>query len=330
MKIGFSRSLSRAIRSQKKIVRLVEAVLQPPRRRRTRKAPQRLETIVGFGSNPGRLVMKFFAPPKLPERPPVVVVLHGCGQTPESLDAASGFSRLAREKGFVVVYPEQSKSNNPHGCFNWFRPSSVARDRGELLSVRQMIEHAGKRYGVDRKRVFVVGLSAGGAMTAVLVATYPDLFAGAAIVAGMPVGAAREAMSALRAMRAGAPTPAEGWGSRIVGISPERRSWPSISIWHGTADSVVNPKNANASVDQWLEAMNINRESSHIQKKAWGELHSWRTAHGSSVTFYSVADLAHGLPVKKRASDRSNPKDPFVLASDVSAPLELMRLWGLS
>ena len=274
--------------------------------------------------------MKSFVPTTLPKNPPLVVVLHGRGQTPESLDAATGFSRLARARGFVLLYPEQVKSNNSQRCFNWFRPSAVARDRGELLSVKQMIEHASKLTSVDRNRVFIVGLSAGGAMTAVLAAAYPDLFAGAAIVAGMPVGAVRDAMSALRAMKSGVPTPAEGWGSRINEISPGRRSWPPISIWQGTADRVVNPTNADASIDQWLEAMSIDRNSGRVQKKTWGELHSWQAGQGSLVSFYRIAGMGHGLPVKTRGGVAPSPRDPFVRPTGVSAPLELMRSWGLS
>lgn len=330
MKFGLSRSLSRAIRSQKKVAKLVVAALRPAISRRPRRSPPRLATTVGFGSNPGRLVMKSFLPAKLPKSPALVVVLHGCGQTPESLDAAAGFSRLARTRGFVVLYPEQVNSNNPQACFNWFRPSAVARDRGELLSIKKMIEHACTLHSVDRKRVYIVGLSAGGAVAAVLAATYPELFAGAAIVAGMPVGAVRDAMSALRAMKSGAPVPADGWGSRIKEISPVRSAWPSISIWQGIADRIVNPTNADAIVDQWLEAMSIDRNSRQVQKKSWGELHSWQAGRSTAVSFYRIAGMAHGLPVKNRGGGVSNRKDPFVLSADVSAPLELMRSWGLS
>jgi poly(hydroxyalkanoate) depolymerase family esterase len=328
LRFGISKTLARALREQRKVVKLLEAALRPPRRTRSRKVPPGLETTAAFNTNPGRLVMKTFAPAKLPKKPPLVVVLHGCGQSPESLDAAAGFSKLAKERGFVLVYPEQTRSNNSQRCFNWFRPSAVARDRGEVLSIKQMVEHACKRYRVDRQRIYLVGLSAGGAMTAALVANFPELFAGAAIMAGMPVGAARDVMSAVRAMKSGAPTPAAGWGSRIADISPARRSWPPISIWHGTADRVVNPTNAAASVDQWLEATGLDRGSGRIQKRPWGELHSWKGADGAELAFYSIAGLGHGLPVKVRGDLRS--KDPFVLPADISAPAELMRAWGLS
>jgi polyhydroxybutyrate depolymerase len=273
--------------------------------------------------------MKSFVPAKLPKNPALVLVLHGCNQTPESLDAASGFSRLAKERGFVLLFPEQTKSNNAQGCFHWFRPSAVARDRGEVLSIKQMIEQACNRHRIDRKRIYIVGLSAGGAMTAALVANYPSLFAGAAIVAGMPFGGVRDAMSALRAMKSGALTPSAGWGSRVVEVSPGRQAWPPISIWHGTADRVVNPTNADASIDQWLEARGLDRNSGLVEKKAWGELRSWRTAGQAQVASYSITDMGHGLPVKVR-SGASRSKDPFVLAAEISAPVELMRSWGLS
>jgi len=328
MTFSFAKSLSTAIRSQKKVARILEAVLQPPARKRRRSVSPRLVTTVGFGTNPGRLVMKSFLPANLPKKPALVVVLHGCGQTPESLDAASGFSRLARDRGFVILYPEQTRSNNSQLCFNWFRPSAIARDRGELLSIKQMIEYASSRHKINANRVFIVGLSAGGAMTAVLLATYPNLFARAAIVGGMPVGAVRDAMSALRAMKSGAAAPTEGWGRRITTISPKPRLWPPITIWHGTADRVVNPANADTSIDQWLGAMNIDRRSGDVQTKTWGHLHSWKAANGSAVSFYSIAGMAHGLPIKSRGGAQ-RIKDPFVLATNISAPLELMRLWGL-
>jgi len=176
-------------------------------------------------------VTKSFASPGLPPKSPLVVVLHGCRQTPENFDAASGFTRLAKARGFAVLFPEQTVNNNPQDCFNWFRPSAVAYDRGELLSIRQMIEHSCKRHRIDRSRIFVVGLSAGGAMAAALVANYDEMFAGAAFVARMPVESAHNAMSALRAMNSGATTPPSGWGGRVIDLAPRRRAYPPISIW---------------------------------------------------------------------------------------------------
>ncbi|WP_018897801.1 PHB depolymerase family esterase [Rhizobium sp. 2MFCol3.1] len=289
-----------------------------------------LQAIPAFGSNPGRLVMKSYVPANLPNQPALVVVLHGCRQTAESLNAASGFSKLAKDRGFVLLYPEQTRSNNLQRCFNWFRPSEVARDRGELLFIRQMIDHALKHHRAYRARVYIVGLSAGGAMTGALVANYPDMFAGAAIVAGMPVGAVRDAISALRAMKSGAPAPAAGWGARIAEVSPGRRAWPPISIWQGTADRTVTPANALCCVDQWVEASGLERSAGRVDKKPWGALSTWSAGSGAQVSLYSIDRMGHGLPVKESRSAGSRSKDPFVLGAGISAPAELMRLWRLS
>jgi poly(hydroxyalkanoate) depolymerase family esterase len=289
-----------------------------------------LEETTAFGSNPGRLVMKSYVPARLQKDPALVVMLHGCRQTPESLDAASGFSKLAKERGFVLLYPQQRKANNAQGCFNWFRPSAVARDRGELLSIKQMIEHARKRHRIDRTRIFIGGLSAGGAMTAALVAVYPDLFAGAAIFAGMPYGSARDAMSALRAMKSGVVEPAGGWGRSVTALSSNAKSWPAVTIWHGTYDRTVHPINAVASVRQWLEVHGIGGASGRLQEKPWGRLQSWKVGGTVQVAYYSVNDLGHGVPVKSGAASKLNrANDPFVRPSGISAPMELMRLWGL-
>ncbi|MDM9646544.1 PHB depolymerase family esterase [Rhizobium sp. S163] len=329
MKVGSTRSLKRLLKTQRKAVRLLEKTWGPAR---TPSKPERptLQTTPAFGSNPGRLLMKSFVPTNLPSKPAVVVVLHGCRQTPESMDAASGFSKLAKDRGFILLYPEQTHSNNLQKCFNWFRPSEVARDRGELLSIKQMVEHAVKRHRADRARVYVVGLSAGGAMTGALIANYPDTFAGAAIVAGMPVGAVRDAMSALRAMKSGASPPADGWGARINDIFPDRRTWPPISIWQGTSDRTVNPGNALACVAQWTEANGLDREPQRVEKTSWGALSRWNIGSGARVLLYSVDGMGHGLPVKKSRSALSRTSDPFVLEAGISAPSELMRLWRLA
>jgi polyhydroxybutyrate depolymerase len=327
-----SKSLSKALGTQRKLSKLFETKVRPPHRKpaRTSKLKLNLETTSKFGSNPGSLLMRSFVPPRLLPKSPLVVVLHGCRQTPESFDAAAGFTRLAKARGFVTLFPEQKKSNNPLGCFNWFRPSAVAHDRGELLSIRQMVEHACKRHPIDRSRIFIVGLSAGGAMAAALVANYPEVFAGAAFVAGMPVGSARDAMSALQAMNRGATTPSSGWGSRVTELSAPKRTYPAISIWQGTSDSVVNPKNAEAMLEQWLEASGIDRLSQRTEKKPWGQRRTWMAAGSIRLAFYSIDGMGHGLPVKAVAGKRAaRAGDQYVLQSGISAPVELMRLWGI-
>src|ERR671916_1041135 len=152
--------------------------------------PSRLREVTGFGSNPGQLRMLTYIPDNLPASSPLVVVLHGCTQTAAGYDHGAGWSTLADRYGFAVLFPEQQRGNNPKLCFNWFQGEDIQRDGGEPLSIRQMVERMVRDHGIDRSHVFVTGLSAGGAMTAVMLATYPELFAGGAIVAGVPYGCA--------------------------------------------------------------------------------------------------------------------------------------------
>jgi len=334
MTFKLPRSFSRLLKTQKAYRKLLAKALRAPTRTASRKprspvaAKPKLREVTGFGSNPGSLTMKLFVPSNLPARAPLVVVLHGCRQTPESLDTGAGFSKFATQRGFVLLYPQQNETNNAQRCFNWFRPSAVARDRGELMSVRQMIEHTCRHHRVDRSRIYVTGLSAGGAMTSALVATYPDLFAGAAIFAGMPFGAARDAITAMRAMRSGIKREPREWGDLVRNVSPNTKEWPPISVWHGTADSVVNPLNGRALVTQWLEAADLDEASGRTKHASWGTLEEWKRGDRLQLAFYSVHGLGHGLP-RRFSNQKERAADAYVLTSDMSAPLELMRAWGL-
>src|SRR5689334_21527755 len=126
------------------------------------KARTRLKEVFGFGSNPGNLRMFSYLPANLADNPALVVVWHGCTQTAADYDLGAGWSTIADRYGFALLFPEQQRSNNPNGCFNWFLLEHSRRNQGELLSIRQMIEKSVTDYNVDRRRVFVTGLSAGG------------------------------------------------------------------------------------------------------------------------------------------------------------------------
>ncbi len=117
-------------------------------------------------------------------------MLHGCTQSAAGYDYHAGWSQQADHAGFALLYPEQHHGNNPNLCFNWFRPGDTRRDAGEPLSIRQMMEAMVVAHGLDRDRIFVTGLSAGGAMASVMLATYPEVFAGGAVIAGPAYGCA--------------------------------------------------------------------------------------------------------------------------------------------
>jgi poly(hydroxyalkanoate) depolymerase family esterase len=336
MALKFPFSLKRAVQTQKRVSRLVAKVIgqswPSPKTARVKKKPvqPRLVERNGFGSNPGRLAMKIHVPPKLPRNAPLVVMLPGCLQTPESFDAGSGFSKMADRRGFALLYPQQSRSNNANLCFNWFRPSAVARDRGELMSIRQMIETAISDHHLDRSRVYIAGLSAGGAMTCALAATHPAVFAGVAIFAGLPFGAARDVASALSVMKSGARKLPKEWGDFVRSISPGVSAWPPIAVWQGIADRTVHPANADAILSQWLNVTGLEFSPSTSRATFWGRVRRWRTGDRDQIIFYQLESFGHGLPVRGRDRAAPNPdRDRFILPAGISAPHELIKVWGL-
>ena len=142
--------------------------------------------VTGFGTNPGALRMFRYVPDGLPAGAPLVVAMHGCTQTASAYDDEPGWTALADRWKFAVVLPEQQTANNSSRCFNWFEPGDIARGQGEALSIKQMVDKTRADLGTDPARTFVTGLSAGGAMTSVMLATYPEVFAGGAVMAGIP------------------------------------------------------------------------------------------------------------------------------------------------
>ena len=316
---------------QKKILKAIPSLplvapARPVRPRKPRAVRARLQEVTGFGTNPGHLRMLEYVPPKAGKGAPLVVVLHGCLQSADDFDKGSGWSALARDSGFVLLYPEQRKSNNPNLCFNWFRPSAVARDRGELMSVRQMIDNACERHHVDKKRIYVQGLSAGGAMASALLATYPELFAAGQIVAGLPFGAARDAMSALSVMNSAANRSAREWGDLVRAVTPEVKKKPVISIWHGTADRVVSVANARATLAQWLDVYGLDEADGKAVTIKGQEAWVWHDAAGKPLIEFCLIDgLGHGLPIMSKRSATAKAGMPYMLEGAISAPTHMSR-----
>jgi len=222
-----------------------EGLLAAARKRAARarvahgRRPTRLRELTGFGSNPGNLRMFAHAPTHLPPNAPLVIALHGCTQTSDEYDHGTGWSALADSLSFAVVYPQQQPANNPKNCFSWFLPSDIARGHGEAVSIREMVDHAIATFAADRRKVFVTGLSAGGAMASVMLATYPEVFAGGAIIAGLPYGCASNVQQAFEAMFREQGHATQALGDRVRTASTHPGPWPKISVWHGTSDPIV-------------------------------------------------------------------------------------------
>jgi poly(hydroxyalkanoate) depolymerase family esterase len=167
---------------------------------------------------------------------PLVVMLHGCRQSPADFAAGTRMNELALAQGIVVLYPGQVHSANQLGCWNWFQETDQQRDRGEPSLIAGMTRHVMATQHIDPARVYIAGLSAGGAMAAVMAATYPDLYAAVGIHSGLPHAVARNLATALRAMRHGPP-------AHRVRPRTARDALLPLIVFHGDEDSTVHPDN---------------------------------------------------------------------------------------
>jgi feruloyl esterase len=294
--------------------------------------PSRLTEIVGFGSNPGNLRMLTYVPEAVSSSPALVVVLHGCTQTAAGYDHGSGWSSLADRYGFVVLYAEQQEANNPNRCFNWFQAGDIERDKGEAHSIRQMMEHAIRQHDVDRARVFVTGLSAGGAMTATMLATYPDVFAAGAIIAGLPYHCATSVPGAFECMFQGQTRSAQEWGGLVRNASSHQGPWPKVSVWHGSADTTVKPMNAGEIIKQWTDVHGLKPNPSFSETVDGYPRRVWTNASGDDVIEeYVITGMAHGTPLAVGSDENSyGAAGPFLLDVGISSSYRIAKFWGLT
>ncbi|OYT99132.1 MAG: poly(3-hydroxyalkanoate) depolymerase [Burkholderiales bacterium PBB1] len=181
---------------------------------------------------------------------PLVVMLHGCTQNPADFALGTGMSALGREQGFAVLYPAQAQDANPQRCWNWFQPDHQLRGQGEAAVLAGMTRAVVAQHGLDARRVYVAGLSAGGAMAANLGQAYPDIYAAVGIHSGLASGAANDLMSALSAMKNGPRTPTSApvtshpgaADNGMIGKASQQLPRPTI-VFHGDGDGIVHPGN---------------------------------------------------------------------------------------
>lgn len=289
---------------------------------------ERLSVLSEFGENLGGLASRFYLPDDYSPGRPLVVVLHGCTQSADAYDHHSGWSQLADQEGFALLYPEQQRLNNPNLCFNWFRPGDASRDRGEALSIRNMIGAMVARHGIDRSRIFITGLSAGGAMAAVMLATYPEVFAGGAIIAGLPHGVAATVPEAFDRMRGhGGPNEVE-LRAILRRASPHSGPWPTISIWHGTADQTVVPSNAEDTALQWQSVHGVSGSPTLVNRTGNHATRTWTNAAGEPVIEINlISGMGHGTPLRR--GDVGTP-GPFMLDVGIPSTRAIAGFWGIA
>lgn len=295
----------------------------------------RLTPLGEFGPNPGALAARIHVPEGLAAGAALVVVLHGCTQNAAGYDRGSGWSKLADRHGFAVLFPEQRRANNGNLCFNWYQPADARRGKGEAASIARMIGHMQGKYGLDPERTFINGLSAGGAMTAVMLAAYPELFAGGAIIAGLPFASANSLPEALERMRG------QGGPGRSVLAERARAATlhkgpppPPLSVWHGTRDTIVDPANATAIVDLWRDLHGLGPGAGDSERVGGHRRTMWRDRGGRTVVErFDIEGMGHGTPLDTRAvgdGGACGTAGPHMLDVGICSTRMMAESWGLT
>ncbi len=308
-----------------------------------------LTPVPNFGSNPGGVIMYKYVPENVPANAPLVVSLHGCLQTAATY-ANVGWKALADKWKFYVVLPEQNISNNSKRCWNWFQSNDITRGQGEIKSIIEMIAKMKSDHSIDARRVYIEGLSAGGWMVSVMLASYPDVFAGGAINAGGPAFCAMTEkyswdffgwwnlwdglQKAKKCMDGIDKSPSE-WGDlvRNKGYREFSGSWPMVSIWQGSADSVVDAINQQELVEQWTNVHGIDATAdSHGTLEPDAKLIHKEYQNGEGkilVETYFISGMKHGAPIKVDAERRCGEESDYILNAGVCGVRHIGQFWGL-
>jgi len=258
--------------------------------------------------------------PSVARRPaaeaPLVVALHGCTQTASDFAAGTRFDSVAERAGAFVVYPEQSVRANPNRCWNWFLTDHQQRDAGEPAQIISLVRDLIARHPIDRSRVFVTGLSAGGALAAILAEQAPDVFAAVGIVAGVALHASHDVPSAFAAMRgnvAATDLATSANGLVRAGSDYER---VRIAIWAGGRDRVVVPLNAVVLTEQFRDLLGVEDRLGETESRGDAEIARFRDSHGRvRIERWEIPAMGHAwsggsfrgshtLPSGPRASDQ--------------------------
>lgn len=250
--------------------------------------------VTGFGSNPGALKMYATVPARPSARPGLVVALHGCTQTASEYQKA-GWDTFAARYGFYVLYPEVQGGVR---CFGWYDANATRRGAGEAASIAQAVLFLKSRYAIVEDRVFVTGLSAGGGMTAALLAAYPDVFSAGATIAGLPASCATS-IGGSGSCQSGPDKTPQQWADLVRAAAPSGTSrWPRVAIWNGDADYTVNVKNLTELMEQWTQINAIDQTADATSTVGRATRREYRDASGRTIVeTWTVSGMGHGTPV---------------------------------
>lgn len=272
-------------------------------------APRKESQFVerAYSNAAGMRGYKLFIPPAHNgERLPLVIMLHGCTQSPDDFAAGTRMNEIAAAERFFVAYPAQDQRANSAKCWNWFNAGDQRRDQGEPSIIAGLTREIIREFNIDPKRVYVCGLSAGGAAAAVLGMTYPDLYAAVGIHSGLACGAAKDTLSAFAAMRQGA-------AGAIAAANSIAHKPRSAIVFHGDADKTVNPLNGEAIVAQFQGATPL--AASTTQGQSTDGTRFTRTSHtaegGQTVLEHWILHgCGHAWSGGSKAGSYTDPRGP--------------------
>ena len=282
-----------------------------------------------YTGSAGARRFKLFVPSTYRGQPlPLVVMLHGCRQAPDDFATGTRMNILAEERGCFVAYPEQSQSANISKCWNWFKAGDQGRDQGEPAIIAGLVRELLLTYGLDQERVYIAGLSAGGAMAVIMGRTYPDMFAAVGVHSGLPYGAAYDLPSAFVAMHR--PGTADPRGERLETAQEWRISVPTI-VFHGDRDMTVHPSNGEQVA---TDTAAVNADDRLKESPAAAESWAGETPGGYSYTCTTFKDdherivvehwLVHGAA---HAWFGGDPRGSFTDPNGPDATSEMMRFF---
>lgn len=264
---------------------------------------QHLIQIKHFGKNKGHLKMYVHIPSNIDNSKslPLVVVLHGCLQCASKVEAQTGWSKMGDENNFYVMYPQQRFVNNPERCFKWYKRRHINKNRGENYSIFEMIEYMKSTYSIDSKQVYITGLSAGAAMSIIMMANYPETFKAGSSMAGGAYKAGNGMVSGILSLFGWRIKTPEKWGNMVRQQNPNfRGEYPKLIIYQGNNDCVVNKRNGVELMKQWTNLQNISIQPSEVIDGFVKNKDIQRNAYINKenkevLVFYKVNKLNHAL-----------------------------------
>jgi poly(hydroxyalkanoate) depolymerase family esterase len=292
-----------------------------------------LVEVRDFGTNPGNLGMYQTVPNGLQPGSALVVVAHGCLQTAQEMADVSGWDDLARQQGFAVVYPQTNRSNDPFaGCFRTWLPEHQQRDRGEPLSVAQMVRWMLAHYPINPRRVYITGMSSGGHLTNVMLATYPDMFAAGAPQSSFPYKCAVSFDDVAPCCKGLKTRSRKEWGDLVrSGYPGYVGTRPRVAIWHGSEDTLLVAANLDEQVKQWTDSLDIDDVVDAVVRIGASDAQLYADGTGvPRLEAFKIPGLGHAIALDARpASPTCGKVGPYSTDVHICAAEWIGRWFGI-